>query len=428
MRILQQQSTKRKKKSKIKGEVEVLSREEFDSLALDPKVLLIQSLVPLGLLFIRDVIEQEVAEIVGPRYQRLESPREVYRHGSNPGSVKLGGQKIPLAVPRVRAKGKEISLESYQAFHQGADVDEYLLRHVIHGISCRNNASTVEKVPGAIGLSKSTVSKEFVQATQEQLKQFQERDLHNLDIIAIFPDGKTFAEDTMVVALGITMSGEKIFLGFIQTATENEKTLSIFLQSLLDRGLDISRGILTIVDGAKGMIAAIKKRFKKQALIQRCQWHKRENIVSFLPKEEQASLRKRLQKADEKPTEKEARKALMKIHNELELCNQSAVRSFDEGFEETLTLHRLGVFPLLGRSFKTTNCLESVNAMAEEKCAKVDYWKNSNQNERWLAASLADIQPRLNKISGYKHLHKLRAAIMDKLGLSVHDQVEDDAA
>jgi transposase-like protein len=181
--------------------------------------------------------------------------------------------------------------------------------------------------------------------------------------------------------------------------------------------LDVSDGILVVIDGAKGLRAAVRKAFKKQSMVQRCQWHKRENIVKYLPKAEQAHWRKRLQRAYSRPTYKEAHTALMVLHAELSDRNQSAATSLLEGLEETLTLHRLGVYGVLGCSLKTTNCIESTNALVEERCTKVDAWKNSNHKHRWLATSLLEIEPRLRKIKGYRHLPKLQVALKKELKL-----------
>ena len=233
--------------------------------------------------------------------------------------------------------------------------------------------------------------------------------------VALVLDGKTFAESTMVVALGITMAGEKRFLGFVETDTENEQVLTPFLRSLVERGLDVSQGLLVIVDGGKGLRAAVRKAFRHRALVQRCQWHKGENVVSYVAKREQPVWRQRLQRAYNRPEYDEARAALETLHRELEDRNQSAARSLAEGFDETLTLHRLGLYGALGRSLKTTNCLESVNALVEERCAKVDHWQNSRQRHRWLATALLDIEPRLRKVIGYRHLPKLRAALTREL-------------
>jgi transposase-like protein len=312
-----------------------------------------------------------------------------------------------------------VRLRSYEQLHGSAgEVDEGLFRKVLLGISCRDYEAAVEAVPGAIGLSKSTVSREFKKATATKLKEFQERDLSGYDVVALVLDGKSFAKDEMVIALGVTTQGDKVFLGFVQTDTENAVVVTSFLRGLKERGLDLSRGALVVIDGAKGLRSGVLAVFQGQVLIQRCQRHKRENVVSHLPKAEQKSWRRRLQRAYQRPTYKEAARDLRTLRQELDEVNQSAVASLDEGFEETLTLHRLGVFPLVGRSLKTTNALESVNALAEQRCGRVDHWKSSAQKHRWLATALLEIEPRLRRLLGYRHLPLLRAAIQKNLGIT----------
>ena len=157
--------------------------------------------------------------------------------------------------------------------------------------------------------------------------------------------------------------------------------------------------------------AAVRKASGKRGVLQRCTWHKRENVVRLLAKEHQPRWRQRLSQAYDRPTYTEASAALRKLHSVLEDINQSATNSLLEGMEETLTLHRLGLYPLIGTSFKTTNCIESVNSLIEERCSKVDAWRNSNQKHRWLAAALLDIEPRLRRVRGYRHLPLLRIAL-----------------
>jgi transposase-like protein len=365
---------------------------------------------------VEEMLDAEIRALAGERYARKDETLRGRRHGSNPGTVRLAGQRVPMRIPRVRdVRGGEIPLETHEELSRSGDVDELLLRRVLYGISCRNYESAAEAIPGAIGLSGSTVSRRFIEASAEKLQEMQERDLSGEDVVAMFVDGKTFADATMVVALGITMSGEKRFLGFVETDTENEPVLTAFLRSLTGRGLDIWPGVLVIIDGGKGLRAAVRKAFRGRALVQRCQWHKRENVVSYLSRSEQTTWRRRLQRAYERPEYDEARAALDKLHAELEDRNQSAAASLREGMEETLTLHRLGVYGVLGRSLKTTNCLESVNALIEERCAKVDHWKNSSQRQRWTATSLLEIEPRLRKLMGYRHLPKLRDALKREL-------------
>ena len=409
-------TVKKRKKSRVLGEVQVVSRDEYRGLELDSKVEMIRALIPLGLMHVEELLDQEVKELAGERYARKEAASPGRRHGSNPGTVGLAGQRVPIRIPRVRnTGGGEIPLRTYEELRPDGAVNELLLRRVLYGISCRNYESAAESIPGAIGLSSSTVSRGFVQASAAKLRQMQERDLGGEDVVGIFLDGKMFADTMMVVALGITMTGDKCFLGFVETSTENAEVLTPFLRSLMERGLDISQGVLVIVDGGKGLRAAVQRAFGNRALVQRCQWHKRENVVSYLSKTEQAAWRRRLQRAYERPEYDEARAALEQLHGELDERNQSAAASLEEGLEETLTLHRLGVYGALGRSFKTTNCLESINSLVEERCAKVDHWKNSSQRQRWLATSLIDIEPRLRKVVGYRHLPKLREALKREL-------------
>jgi len=405
-------ATTRSKKTKRLGPVQILRPEQYAGFDVETKVECIQALIPLGLMRIQELLEDEVQTLAGARYERKTAQLPGRRHGSNPGSVRLAGQRHPLRLPRVQhLAGGEIPLETLAHLRGTGKLDEVLLKRVLYGISCRNYEAAAAAVPGAIGLSSSTVSRSFIQASAKQLKGLQERDLSQLDIVAVFLDGKTFAEMTMVVAVGITLTGEKHVLGFVETGTENEAVLTPFLQELEERGLSSAQGLLFIIDGGKGLRAAVRQAFGTSALVQRCQWHKRENVVRHLPKGEQATWRRRLQRAYQRPTYAEARAALQRLQTELEDRNQSAARSLAEGLEETLTLHRLGVFAILGLSFKTTNCLESINALVEERCAKVDRWTNSNQRQRWLATALLDIEPRLRRVKGYRHLPKLREAL-----------------
>jgi len=404
--------------------VETISVEEYQDLEVNAKVEVIQALIPLGLMRVSEMLEAEVETLAGKRYSREGGDPNLARHGSNPSSVKLAGQRHPIQVPRVRNLQTkcEVPLESLQAMKGSGEVNEILLRRVLFGVSCRNYEAAAEAVPGAIGLSSSTVSRQFVEASAKCLKDFQERDLSQQDFVVLFLDGKTFAEDTMVIALGVTITGEKVILGFVQIATENAKVIGNFLEELLERGLRIEEGLLVVIDGSKGIRSAVKKVFKGKVLIQRCQWHKRENVLRYLPKSEQISMRNKLQKAYEKPTYEEAKSALEKIQDTLEDQNINAKNSLAEGLEETLTLHRLGVFALLGKSLKTTNCLESINSLVEKRCGKVNCWKNSSQKQRWLASALLDIEPRLNRVKGYKHLPILREQLKESLGLKKKHQ------
>ncbi len=214
----------------------------------------------------------------------------------------------------------------------------------------------------------------------------------------------------------MTITGKKIILGIVKTSTENHVVCRDFVRSLLDRGLHADDPILCIIDGGKGLYKGVKKILGELAVIQRCQWHKRENVLKYLPKARQDEFRRKLQGAYEQPTYETAKKALETIKRELSEVNISAVNSLEEGLEETLTLHRLGMFEKLGRSFKTTNAIENVNSLLGIYTDRVDYWKNSEQRHRWVATALLQIEPRLRTVNGYHHLPQLRSAMALSIG------------
>ena len=384
---------------------------------MDSRVELIQALIPIGLDAVCDLLRQEVRMLAGDRYQRDRMLPGYVRWGRQRSSVYLADQKIPVKVPRVRDRlgNKEIPLKSLEHLQTPRSTDEGLFLKILKGLSCRDYRGCAEAVPQAFGLSPSTVSRRYIRASAKKLKEFCNRRLDAYDVVALILDGKRFAEDEMVICVGITVEGKKVILGFVQTATENEKACSDFLRELVERGLKIENGILAIIDGSKGLKKSVENVMGESALIQRCQWHKRENVVSYLPKQEQETMRCKLQMAYEQPTYESAKGSLLKIRAELKTMNLSAIKSLDEGFEETLTLHRLGLFKELGTSLKTTNLIESINAGLGQKTDKVDYWKNSDQKQRWVASALLDMEPRLRKIKGYRYLPRLKEALKNRI-------------
>ena len=379
----------------------------------DTRVELIQALIPIGLEAVNEVLQQEVCQLAGKRYRREGGVPGYARWGRQRGSVYLVDQKLAIAVPRVRdtRRGQEVPLSAYQALQDPRRADDASLRKILKGLSCRDYEPCVDAVSETFGLSSSSMSRRFKRASAKKLAELAERDLSGYDVVGLFLDGKTFGDDTMVIALGVTIKGEKVVLGFVQTATENERVCSQFLRSLVDRGLSVEPGVLCVIDGAKGLGKAVGKVFGSKAAVQRCQWHKRENVVRHLATNQQATFRRKLQRAYDQPTYGQAKAALKKVRAELNLLNQSAVASLDEGFEETLTVHRLGLFKELGRSFKTTNCIENLNSLIANRTGKVDRWRNSEQKHRWLATAILDIEPRLRTVAGYRHLPRLRAAL-----------------
>jgi transposase-like protein len=373
---------------------------------------MIQMLIPLGLKAVEEELLAEVRSRVGGG-PNARTGGDLKRWGYNPGSVFLGDQKVRINVPRVRdvRADEEVRLKSYERLQDPGHLDELALSRVINGISQGKYERAAEQVPETFGIKKSSVSRKFIRASAKRLEAFLTRDLSAHDIVAIFIDGKFFAENEMVIALGITITGEKVILGFVETSTENHKVCKDFLNGLRSRGLNLDSEILFIIDGGKGIHKGIRDVMGDGAVIARCQWHKRENVLGYLAKERRLEWKRRLQSAYEQTSYELAKKALGALKLELKEINLSAAGSLDEGLEETLMLQRLGMFDKLGKSFKTTNCIENVNKSLGIYTDRVDRWQNSDQRQRWVATALLEIEPRLNCVMGHEHLKELREAM-----------------
>jgi len=363
---------------------------------------------------INSILEGEVSKLAGEKYNRNKPNGGRYdRWGINPGSVKIGGQKLKIAVPRVFDKEKNCnqSLETYEKLQELPEQDLTLVKQVLHGISTRDYKGVIARLTDSFGDSASSVSRQFQEKTKKALEEFESRKFHNHHFVALFIDGKHLAGDQMVIVLGVTEQGNKIPLGVVQTNTENATSIGNLLRELVERGLQYEDGILCVIDGAKGLKKAVKDVFGKSAIIQRCQWHKRENVISYLSEEDKEKYRRKLQKAYNEDTYQAAKEQLKEIHGELQVLNRGAAKSLQEGLEETLTLHRLRIFSIIGRSFKTTNCIESVNSCLGKYIGRVKNWSSSEMRFRWVTSGLMEIEKKMQRIFNYKKIPKLKAAL-----------------
>lgn len=396
--------------ARVKKQSEIMRQTGGQKRSIEWRAELIQQLIPIGLEAVKHLMEEEVAGLVGERYCRGGMGS---RWGKNQGWVHLADQKVHVEVPRVRSKdgGRELGLASYRAMQECRQTDELALRRVILGLSQKNYKKAAIEVPQTFGIAKSSISRRFIKASARKLREFQERDLSEHDIVAIVMDGKTFARNQVVIALGVTLEGEKVLLGFVEASTENHRICREFLRGLIDRGLRVDNEILFVIDGAKGLRKGIEEVFEERGLVQRCQWHKRENVLQYLGKADQEMYRRKLQASYEQPSYSKAKARLLSIGRELERVNLSAARSLEEGLEETLTLHRLGMFTELGVSLKTTNMLENINSLLELSTGRVNYWQSSDHRQRWVATALLEIEQRLRPIKGCKYLPALRDAM-----------------
>ena len=403
-----------KAKVKISDKREAAMQKIVDSYSKDFNVRMemIQALIPFGLKAVANELQNEFERLVGIKHSRTGSNA---RWGKQNGSVYLRDQKFPVVVPRVRNVdlNQEVPLEAYRRLQRPFDDDNGALKRLLYGLSTHRYEESSALAAEAFGISPSNLSKKFKRCSADKLKELQERSLKQYDIVAIFIDAKRYADDGLMVAMGVTIDGRKIVLGVEQSHNENSRAIEQWFDKWIERGLKFEDGILFIIDGSKGIRKAIERKFSVYAFIQRCRWHKRENVVSYLDDSQQALFRRRLQLAYEKTTYKEAKAALDGLYRELDMINVSAANSLAEGLEETLTMHHLGLSPELAKSLSTTNCMESVMSQMGQYTDKVDRWRNSGQILRWTATSLMDVEPRLNKIIGYRYLSVLRSKLRE---------------
>jgi hypothetical protein len=384
------------------------------AMALDPareaRLAAIQMLIPLGLKVVEESLQQEWSSLVGERYARGKA---IGPWGANRGSVYLGDQKVRVWVPRARRKdtGEEVPLLDYVRLQQPGVIEEMALKRALCGVSQRNYREAALCVPETFGIGRGGVSKKWIRGSARRLKAFMERRLDGYDIVALILDGKWFGENAMILAMGVTITGEKVLLGFIESSTENAVVCRDFINGLVDRGLKTDREILVVMDGGKGLKKGVEDVLGEKAVPARCQWHKRENVVSYLNPKAREECRRKLREAQETPDYAEAKRGLMAMARELRVQNESAANSLMEGLEETLMLQRLGLFRELGRSFKTTNLLENVNRLLEDKTGRVCHWRTSDQRRRWVGTALLKIEPQLRRIKGHTHLRALRESM-----------------
>lgn len=357
------------------------------------------------------LMEQEVEELVGKRSVPSKE-RTAYRWGKNDGWCRIDGQKVPRKRPRARqVDGKEVLLGSYLCFQQDPQLGPKLWREVLRGLSTRNYGRTVRRFAEAYGIEKSAVSEHFIEASRRKLRELLERDLSRLELCAVMLDGISFDGETFVVALGIGQDGRKTVLGLRQGASENAAVAGELCADLERRGLDFQQARLWVLDGARALAAAVRKRAGQAALIQRCQLHKRRNVLGHLPDQHQPFIEQKLMAAWAMSSYEEASKALESVRLELERINPSAARSLAEGLEETLTIHRLGVPEALRKTLFSTNPIESALSVVEDKCRRVKKWQGGDMKLRWVASGLLFAEEQFRRVKGYRDIPQLVAAI-----------------
>lgn len=348
------------------------------------------------------LMQEEVRELAGERSER-QTERTANRWGSERGYCVVMGQKVPIQRPRVRTTDdKEVRLGSYEMFHRGEPLTETVWEKLMLGLSTRNYGQAIRQFTEAYGLEKSAVSEHFIEASRAKLKKMMERRLDKTRLCALLIDATPFQGQQMVAALGIDEYGRKMILGIRQGATENATVVGELLGDLVDRGLDFNQPRLYILDGGKALTAAVKKHAGESAAIQRCQVHKRRNVLDHLTDEQKPAVAKKLNAAYALEGYDAAKAALNTLHRELMDLNPSAARSLGEAMDETLTIHRLHLPAQLRKTMASTNVIESAFSIVEKVCKNVKRWHGGDQRERWVGSGLLVAENQFRRITGYK--------------------------
>lgn len=371
----------------------------------------------LGVMLIESILQIEREEMTGASHYPTEPC--FYKWGHQGGSVFIGDQKEKIRKPRMTRNGTEVTSPAYEKLKNPGAFSEEILTKIMAGISCRQYGKTVTDAADAFGVSRSSISKRFVEASTKQLKEFLERDLSNFEPFAILIDTVHRGGVAFIVALGIDIKGDKMILGFWEGATENSTITKELFDDLERRKLRLTNEIIFITDGGSGVIKALRARFGKKLVHQRCTIHKDRNIQKHLAKKYRDLSHKKFKLALSHSKYNDAKKELEKMESWLKEINMSAANSLREGFDEILTLHRLGVPDELRRVLTTTNGIENVFSTTRHREKNLKNYNpeykgkvvKKNLSRRWLATVLLNAETGFRKVKGHKQITKVIASI-----------------
>ena len=372
--------------------------------------------VGAGLQVLQTLMDADVAAVAGPR-GRHDTDRVAVRHGRERGSVTLGGRRVPVTRPRVRAVdgSGELPVPAYELFTSTEVLGRMAMERMLAGLSTRRYGAGLEPVgdrveQAASSTSKSAVSRRFVQMTETALVELLAVDLSGLDLVAIMVDGVHFAEHCCVVALGIGIDGTKHPLAVVEGSTENATLVTELIVGLRERGLDVTRPILAMLDGSKALRRAVLDVFD-HPVIQRCQLHKIRNVRDRLPQRLRPGVERGIRDAYHADSALAAEAQLEALARELDKTHPGAAASLREGLTETLTVLRLDVPPTLARTLRSTNGIESMISICRDHAGNVKRWRDAQMALRWCAAGMLEASKQFRRVNGHLHLAALRAAL-----------------
>jgi transposase-like protein len=391
-------------------------QEALGELVSSAKEGLLALSVGVGLGLLAELMEEEVDEVVGPKGKQ-NPERTAVRHGHEGGEVTLGGRRVRVERPRVRSADgeRELPLRTYQHFADRDPFSRHVLEQMLAGVSTRRFQRTREPVGAELeaqarSTSRSTVSREFIARTRDNLLGLMSRRLDDVRLAVLMLDGIELKGRCCVVALGITTDGAKLPLGLWDGSTENATVAKELLSNLVARGLDAGQGVLCVIDGARALRKAIDEVLGPTP-VQRCIRHKERNVLDHLPERDRPAVKQRLRRAWARDDHARALDELRTLARELERSHPGAAASLREGMTETLTVTRLGVRGSLKQTLQSTNPCESMIEIVRRTARNVKRWQSGDMCLRWTAAGMLEAERQFRKIIGYRELAKLALAV-----------------
>lgn len=369
----------------------------------------------LGVEIVMLFMQNEIEQLCGRRYGRPDE-REATRHGQQPGVITIGGQKMSVDRPRARStRGKgEIALQTYEMAQRDEAMPQAVLQRLVRGVSTRDYEGVIDHAREGFGVSRSSVSRQFEIASKEKVRELAERRIEER-IVVVFIDGVGFADTMMITALGMTEDGRKVVLGFREGATENSLVCKSLLADLVDRGLDSSKPVLFVVDGAKALRKAISEVWGDLAVVQRCRAHKKRNVQAHIPDRHWPEVERMLDAAWHQADYSRALKKLRTLASYLDMISPDAAASLREGMEETITVVKLKLSSHLSVHLHTTNPIENLFSTARKTTNRVKRWRDGQMKTRWCATALLQAEKGFRRIKGFRHMPELVSALDARL-------------
>jgi transposase-like protein len=365
---------------------------------------------------IEAVLTLSAQEVAGPKHPG-KAAGAITWYGRQQTTIPLSERKLRVDKPRLRRKGagadKEVAIPAYEAMLGNSRLGRRILEILLHGISTRNYRKVLPQMAETVAVSKSNLSREFVEASEQTLQELCERRFEGKNILIVYLDGIQFGQTHVIVALGVDSQGYKHVLGLREGSSENATVVKDLLTNIVARGLEAGRRRLFVIDGSKALRKAIDEVFGDHNPIQRCRNHKIRNVLDYLPQDRQDTIRCAMKAAFQLPAEQGITK-LKKLSEWLAQEYPSAAESLLEGLQEMFTINRLDLPSQLRRCLASTNIIESPNAGIREKTGRVTRWRDGQMVLRWTASALVTLEKRRRRIMGHQQLWMLEAKLQER--------------